>query len=330
MADVLSRFAVAAALLAVAAVDPVARWTIVDPGQGPVPLPQGDTGAKELSGITWAGGTRYYAVSDKLAKLFPLSIELDPHTGAITRAAVEAGVLLPGSTDLEGVAYLPEHATVLVSDEVGPGIREYRVADGSLVRSIPLPSVYMNARKNLSLESLSMDPERRAVWTANEETLGNDGPLSSFTAGSVIRLQRFDRAYQPTGQWAYLTDPLFGDMLLRGRDIESSGVSDLVALPGGDLLVLERAYGAGGLRIRLYEVDFTGATDVSSVPSLAGAAYTPVRKTLRWQHMFPNINYEGAALGPTLADGARSLVLISDDGHHLRQALYALTVRPAG
>lgn len=328
MADILRRLTAAVALLAVAAAA-APRWTITDPGQGPVPLPAGGTGAKELSGITWAGGTRYYAVSDKLAKLFPLSIGIDPHSGVITHAAVEAGVVLPGSTDLEGVAYEPEQATVLVSDETGPGIREYRVADGALVRSLPVPPVYLTARKNLSLESLSMDPERRAVWTANEETLGNDGPLSSFTAGSVVRLQRFDRAFRPTGQWAYVTDPLFGDMLLRGRDIESSGVSDLVALPNGGLLVLERAYGAGGLRIRLYEVDFTGATDVSSVPSLAGAAYEPVRKTLLWQHMFPNINYEGAALGPPLADGGYSLVLISDDGHHLRQALYALAVRPA-
>lgn len=326
---VLSVFAAVAALLTSAAGAPAVHWAITDPGQGPVPLPGGGSGAKELSGITWAGGTRYYAVSDKLAKLFPLTIELDPQTGAITRAAVEAGVLLPGSTDLEGVAYVPEHATVLVSDEVGPGIREYRVADGSLVGSIPLPPVYANARKNLSLESVSMDPGHDTVWTANEETLANDGPPSSFVAGSVVRVQRFDRAYQPSGQWAYVTDPMFGDMLLRGRDIESSGVSDLVALPAGGLLALERGYGAGGTRIRLYEIDFTGATDVSAVPSLASATYTPVRKTLLWQRMFPNVNFEGAALGPALADGAHSLVLISDDGHHLRQALYALTVRPA-
>lgn len=328
MGTALSAFTAVAALLAVAASAPAAHWVVVDPGQGPVPLPGGGSGARELSGITWAGGTRYYAVSDKLAKLFPLSIELDPQTGDITQAALGAGVLLRGSTDLEGVAYFPAHASVLVSDEAGPSIREYRVADGGLVRSIPLPQVYANARKNLGLESLSMDPGHTSLWTANEETLTNDGRLSSFAAGSVIRLQRFDSDYRPTGQWAYITDPMFGDLLVRGRDIESSGVSDLVALPGGGVLALERAYGAGGTRIRLYEVDFTGATDVAAVPSLAGATYTPVRKTSLWQRVFPNINYEGAALGPTLAGGAHSLVLISDDGHHLRQTLYALTVRP--
>jgi hypothetical protein len=303
-----------------------ARWSVTDPGQGPVTLAKGDTGAREMGGITWAGGTRYYAVSDKLAKLFPLSVAIDPQNGTITHAAIEPAVPLSGSTDLEGIAYDPEHRTVLISDEVGPSIREYRVTDGRLVRSITVPPVYRSARTNLSLESLALAPDRSALWTVNEETLSNDGPLSNFTTGSAVRLQRFGPDYEPNGEWVYQTDALVGDMLRPGRDIESSGVSDLVALPGGDLLVLERAYGARGLRIRLYAVDLAGATDVAALPSLIDAKYTPVRKTLLWQQVFPNINFEGAALGPRLDGGAYSLVLISDDGHQQRQALYALTV----
>lgn len=311
------------------AAQPSPRWSISDPGQGPVALPKGDTAARELSGITWAGGTRYYAVSDKLGKLFPLSVDIDRDKGTIARAVVEPDLGLPGSTDLEGIAYDAEHQTVLVSDEIGPAIREYRVADGRLVRSIALPAIYGSARKNLSLESLALEPEKHGLWTTSEETLANDGPLSSFAAGSVVRLQRFDRAYKADGQWAYVTDPAVGDMLKPGRDIESSGVSDLVALPGGGLIALERAYGAQGLRIRLYEIDFAGATDVAAIASLQGATYKPVRKALLWQRVFPNINYEGAALGPALSGGGHSLVLISDDGHHQRQALYPLVVRPA-
>jgi hypothetical protein len=307
---------------------PGPHWSITDPGQGPVSLPKGDTGARELSGITWAEGTRYYAVSDKLGKLFPLSIDIDRQSGTIARAAIEPELGLPGSTDLEGIAYDAEHGLVLVSDESGPAIREYRVDGGRLVRTIAVPRVYQSARKNLSLESLSLAPDRGALWTTSEEALASDGPLSSFAAGSVVRLQRFDRTYRPQGQWAYVTDPAVGDMLKPGRDIESSGVSDLVALPGGGLIALERAYGSQGLRIRLYGIDFTGATEVGAVASLEGATYTPVHKTLLWQRVFPNINYEGAALGPSLTGGGHSLVLISDDGHHQRQALYPLVVRP--
>ena len=313
-------------LMATGAATPSPHWSVTDPGQGPVSLPQGDTPARELGGITWDSGTRYYAVSDKLGTVFPLSIELNRRDGTIGHASIAPGILLPGSTDLEGVAVDRAHATVLVSDEVGPTIREYRLADGRLVRSISVPAVYRTARTNLSLESLSLAPDRPNLWAANEETLVRDGPLSSAEGGSVVRLQRFD-AERPAGQWAYVTDPLLGDILREGRDIESSGVADVVALPGGGLLVLERAFGAGGLRNRLYEVDFAGATDVAALPSLAGATYQPVHKRLLWEHRFTDINYEGAALGPQLADGGYSLILISDDGHHQRQALYALVVR---
>jgi hypothetical protein len=313
-------------VLCAAAAARAQQWTVHDPGQGPVMVSSGDSGARQLSGITWAGGNRYYAVSDKVARLFSLSIDLDPHTGAVRHTAIAAGVPLAGSRDLEGIAFDPEHDTVLVSDETGPGIREYRLADGGLVRAIELPPVFAHIRKNLSLESLSMAPDHRTLWTANEETLATDGPISTTTTGSVVRLQRFDHAFRPAGQWAYVTEPLFGDLQLRGRDKESSGVSDLVALPDGGLIVLERAYGMGGLRIGLYEVDFAGATDVSELPSLAGAHYTPVHKTRLWQRLFPTINYEGATLGPELSAGGRSLLLISDDGHLQPQALYALRI----
>jgi hypothetical protein len=313
-----------AALLAIAAAAPT-RWSIDDPGQGPLALPAGGSGARQLSGITWAEGTRFYAVSDKLAKLYPLSIAIDPQSGAITHAAIEPGVPLPGSTDAEGIAYDPAEGTVWISDEFGPAIREYRL-NGSIVRRLSLPPVYLSARKNLALESLALDAEH-ALWTANEETLTVDGERSSPAAGSTVRLQRFDRQYQPAGQWAYVTDPTSGDFAWRSGD---SGVSDLVALPGGALVALERAFGPDGLRIRLYEIDRTGATDISSLSSLAHARFTPVHKRLLWERRFHDLNFEGAALGPELANGARSLVLVSDDGHHLRQSLYALTLRSAG
>lgn len=320
---------IAAVLLTatVAGAQPTSHWRITDPGQGPVNLSKGSTGARELSGITWGGGTRYYAVSDKLGKLFPLTVEIDPTVGTISQAVIEPDVVLPGSKDLEGIAYDSEHKTVFVSDEKGPAIREYRLPDGRLVRSVIIPRVYSSVRDNLSLESLTLSPDHSALWTTSEETLADDGALSGFSAGSVVRLQRFGRDYKPNGQWAYVVDATVGDMLKPGRDIESSGVSDLVALPDGGLLALERAYGAKGLRIQLYEIDFAGATDVSELPHLLGAKYRAAGKTLLWQKVFPNINYEGAALGPRLADGGYSLVLISDDGHHQRQALYPLIVR---
>lgn len=305
-------------------------WAVRDPGQGPVPLDSGSTGARELSGIAWAGGTRYLAVGDKGGMLFPLEIELDSASGAIRRAALAPGVHLAGAQDLEAVVVVPGGESVLTSDEVGPAIREHRVGDGSLLRSLPPPPIYTHARRNLSLESLSADARHTLLWTANEETLQVDGPSSSVAAGSLVRLQRLTWAGQPDGQWAYRTDAVPGAVRRGERTIESSGVSDLVALPDGGLLALERAFGPAGFRSRLYAVELTGATDVTSVAHLNGAGITPVGKRLLWERQFADYNFEGAALGPALDGGAQSLVLVSDSGHGFRQGLYALTVIPAG
>src|SRR5262245_33339486 len=119
-----------------------------------------------MSGITWAGGSRYYAVSDKLRKVFPLAIELDPASRTIRHAALDAGIPLAGSTDLEGVAYDARTETLLISDEAGPGIRVYRAADGTLVRTLEVPTVFRSARTNLSLESLAIDPDDQSLWSA--------------------------------------------------------------------------------------------------------------------------------------------------------------------
>ncbi len=295
-------------------------------GVGAMALSSGSTGAAELSGVTWATGTQYYAISDNNARLYPLTVNLDLTTGAITGSALSAHVQLATGTDLEGVAYDSSAGTVFVSDETGPAIREHNIGDGSVVGPVGVPPVYANIVTNYGLESLTLGPGGTSMWTANEEALSVDGPLSSFAAGSVVRLQTFDAGLSPAGQWAYVTDPIAGDVPL--TTAERSGVSDLVALPNGQLLVLEREFGLGIslFRSRIYLADFAGATDTSLLPQLATAVYTPVGKQLLWEGNFATDNYEGIALGPQLTDGSYSLLMISDNGGGLSQSLYALKV----
>jgi len=310
-------------LLLLAAPAAAQRWAIEDPGQGPVPLAAAPEGAHELSGLAWVDGDRYVAVSDDDALLYRLRIAVEPRSGRITSAALGAALPLAGGLDLEGVVVAPGGASVFVADETAPSVREYDLASGHLLRQARIPTLFTQRRDNLGFEALARDAEG-ALWTANEEALRPDGPTSTEAVGGWVRLLRLDARLQPTGQWAYQTDAVAGEAVLGDR---GTGVSELVALPDGRLLALERSLGSTGLRIRLYELEVTGASEVSRLPSLAGAALTPVRKFLLWERTSLRENFEGAALGPPLADGSRSLVLVSDDGHRLAQSLYALRLR---
>jgi len=306
------------ALLAVLAAGEPRAASIRDPGQGFVDVVPGETGAAELSGIAHAGGNRFYAVSDNGGLLFPLRIEVDLASGRIEAAVPGPPRKLAGGIDLEGIALLDDDR-IVVCDEIGPALREHRLADGSPVRTLPVPAVFRKARHNLSLESLSRSGD--SLWIANEEALRGDGPPPTSEHGARVRLQRLDLAGSPTGQWAYVTDPYPGTPLL-GR--AHSGVSDLLALPTGELLVLERSFSGQGFRSRIYQVDFADSSQTGTIAGLEGAAITPVAKHLLWDSGTFSHNFEGLSLGPRLAAGDHSLLLVADESGAGIPGLYPL------
>jgi hypothetical protein len=270
-----------------------------------VALAPGTAAAKEFSGLAYAGASQYYAVSDAPgAQLYELAIEIDPTNGHILTRSVVSPLALAAGSDLEGLVYARGGGSVLASDEIGPAIRRYRLSDGAVLGSVTVPAIFAQIRPNFSLESLSQrlaaNPIDDALWTANEEALLVDGPLSTATTGTIVRLQRYDDTLAPDGQWAYVTDPYPGGPFL-GQ--QRSGVADLLALENGELLVLERSFSDQLFRARIYQVDLAGATDTSALTSLATDPFTPATKTLLWQIAGVAQNYEGLAVGPALASG---------------------------
>lgn len=301
--------------------------TVVDPAG----CPEG------LSGITYAGGTQYYAVNDSGGRLSPINIAVDLTSGAITSVVFDAAITL-GGTDIEGVAYNRARNSVWVSDETGATIKEYSLS-GALLDDVAVPVVFKSYRPNFSLESLTVRGDGLEMWTCNEEALYNaergvdDGPLSTALTGTVVRLQRFARdsvygVWGAEGQWAYVTEPYGAGNPYIAE--ERSGVSDLCVLPDGTLLVLERRL--GGVKMPtftsgIFQVDFSGATDVSDMLSLNGATYTRVAKKELWSRNFSMaFNFEGIALGPKLENDAFSLILIADGDPPQVNALHALTL----
>jgi 3-phytase len=106
---------------------------------------------------------------------------------------------------------------------------------------------------------------------------------------------------------------------------------------------MERSYVGGyGNTIRLYETSTAGATDVSGWFSIEGKTYDPMSKDLVVDletdlGLVPGVsidNMEGMAFGPTLPDGRRVLVLVSDDNFNPKYQntvfiVLAVTLTPA-
>lgn len=301
----------------------------------PFTLSSGRTGAAELSGITYAGGTTYYSVGDNGAtSIWQLYTALATPPGGIRSGAVASGISAPGlGRDSEGIALTPSGAGVWISDEIDSTITEFSLADGSVTGAVAVPAVYRpaNVQGNFGLESLTYGAG--ALWTGNEEALRSDGSLATTTAGSWVRLQQFTGpGFTPSTQYAYRTDPI--QELSPFTDAERSGLVDMVALPDGQVLSLERELGGflPVFRSRIYLIGFDGATDISGVASLTDGGFTPVTKSLLWQGYFAFVNFEGMTLGPQQPDGSYSLLMVSDDGSGLlgqRQTLLTLNLRIA-
>jgi hypothetical protein len=294
--------------------------TISDPGQGIFDF----TGsAPGLSGLTWLDGNTYRAVSDSVGSPNTYTLTASLHAnGTVTSATLGVVFPLAGGTDNEGIAFHRRRGTLFVSDEgnhpSGGYVREFDRETGALINTLAIPAVMLRDRPSLGFEALTLGAG--AIWIANEQALEHESHTANATEGSLIRLQRFDdQTLAPAGQWAYRTDP-------------SHGAPDLVALPDGQLLVLERAFsfGPSGTHYnRIYLVDFSQATETSAIDDLDDGGFSLTGKTLLWEADMgtkSTHNFEGLALGPQLDSDSFSLLLIADNNSGSEQHLYPVVL----
>ena len=209
--------------------------------------------------------------------------------------------------------------------------------DGKYLATLPTPAMFkvsqaeIGSRNNMSFEGLSFASDGKSLWLGMEAALYQDGPLATPEHGSVVRITRLDRAGTVLGQYAYPLDAV-ASRPAPGREADN-GVSEILAVNDHQVLVVERAgvENADGIytnHVRVYEMETQGATDIASIPALAGAAYVPARKRLLLDLERIGLarvdNIEGISWGPRLANGRRSLVMISDDNFNAQQVTQIL------
>lgn len=211
------------------------------------------------------------------------------------------------------------------TDLYQPFIREYSL-DGSIIRQFDIPKAFyyqdnltQGGRSNKLFEALTLTPKGE-LFAATEDALIQDGPMTSINNGSVIRFLKFDiNTGQNTAQYAYDIPKIPVDSPLETFRPDN-GVSEMLALSENEFLVIERAYAdLVGNTIRIVKATIQpNTTDVRQISSLINAQYQSISKQtlLELPIQYNSIkieNIEGISWGPTLVNGHRTLILVSDN-----------------
>jgi 3-phytase len=298
-----------------------------------------------LSGIQYAGHSTFFSLSDDPSQFGPArfyKLRADIRDGRLTPGDITFldvttlkqpdGTLFPtASLDPEGFALTPDRKVVVTSEGfatrgIDPWIRLFRL-DGSHYKSLPVPDQFLlgpgkGVRQNLGFESAAVTKHGKQLWTGSENALAQDGPPATLTDRSPARLLRYKlKKNQPDRQYLYFTDPI-AEPPVPATNFAVSGLVDILPLDNKSMLTMERSFSVGapgtGNKIKLFRVDLKGADDISRFSSLAGlfGDIDAVQKTLLLNLDvlgLPLDNVEGMTFGPTLRDGRRTLLLVSDN-----------------
>jgi hypothetical protein len=307
----------------------------------------GGTVVGGLSSITWDPlRNLYYAISDDQGQFNPVryyTIRLDVGDGLLTNGDVHFTAVTtllapngqpyaPFSLDPEGLALTKDRTLIATSEGIpaaliSPFLRRYSL-DGTYLGDLPVPGPFLpkagsssGVRPNLGFESAGVPPNGNFLFTGTENALFQDGPAATLAGGSPSRLLRYNlQTGELDREWVYWTDPVKEPSAV----FSVNGLVELLPLNNEFLISMERSFSVGGTAtgtgnsIKLYDVALPGATNVAGADSLGGRLGTirTAQKTLLFDLDtlgIPLDNVEGLTLGPTLPDGRRSLVLVSDN-----------------
>ena len=283
--------------------------------------------AGNYSGITHVKGNQYAVANDKSPQsgFYFFYIEIDSISGEITNVRMDS-LLTNGqpNRDEEAIAYVPSSNTLFVAGEADHRIVEYNL-DGSLTgRELNIPEIYKTARRNLSFEALAYNAKTQKFWTSSEGPSPCDGEVASSKnlIQNKIRIQSFNKDLQPDKQYAYLMDvPVARDTVTTNSQ---TGLSSIIALDDGRLIVLERElffvkeYFGSYFNEKIYVVNPKKGTPITSETQLTDETpYLEKEFLYEWRTdvsvlSYELANYEAMCLGPRLANGDQTILMVCD------------------
>ena len=190
----------------------------------------------------------------------------------------------------------------------------------SLPRQMLMTTHNYGPRRNGVFEGLTFLDNYKSLLVSVEVPLLQDGAeAGTGDSSGIIRMIKFDVASRkPVAQYAYKIDPV-AHPPLPFSGFRINGISDILSLGKGKLLVIERSFSNGRLSctVKVYLASLDNATNVQSFDSLkAKNNFQIINKKLILNMDNLGIyidNIEGVTFGPTLPDGKRSLIFIADN-----------------
>ena len=326
-------------------------WHVVKLGRQkafPKTVPAGN-----YSGITHLYDDIYAVVSDKSdsALYFRFKIQIDGESGELRRVenlgfteyvdgSVKNHLSWQGDShgfDHEAIARVSD-STLVVASEGKFWLKEFpivkegaiyapKTAEQSKLWKHEWPSSFFYP--NYVFESLAYDSVHHVLWTIPESVLRRDGQPATPQNGLAnnLRLMGFFKRDPLNSErdslvsYAYQMDK---PSTAKKAETYVMGVSELCALPDGQLLVLEREAFIPKIKVgafchcKLYLVNpLCESTFPLSESFTADTPFVRKRLLTEWETSLTVLgrsfaNYEGMCLGPVLQNGSQVLILLSD------------------
>ena len=280
--------------------------------------------AGNYSGIAHISGDRYALISDKQTAdgWTEVSISFLP-SGDIDRMTFIAhhfdDQTKGKARDSESIVYVPGQG-FFVSAESDQKILELSEDGTPTGRSLAVPTGFetSNIFPNYGFEALTYNAGKGIFWTTTEQGLRSDVAAPTTLASptpALLRLQAFGSDLQPLQQFAYTTEAPATSHTPRE-------------------LNMPKNYNRSQCRIRLFIVNPSPDRAIAdtSLPLRETDTNSFLQKTplfafrtgIRLMGKKNFANYEGMCLGPKLANGKQSVLLVADSQNQAGNSLFHL------
>ncbi|WP_117881903.1 esterase-like activity of phytase family protein [Aureibaculum luteum] len=289
-----------------------------------------------LSGIDYANGS-YYLICDDASNPRYYKANIKINNSKIDTIAFTEVVVFIDSTqylDVESIRFDKKTNNVVITSEGSINLKKdpsfFSVdSKGTINHFFEIPhhlkaTSKQKPRNNGTLEGVAISDDQKGYWIAMELPLESDGPEPKvLETKSPVRITYIDaNTKKPTRQFAYLLDKIAKEPR---ENFAVNGLTDLIEYKKNQFIIIERSYSSGlgtqGNTIRIFTVNASKASNTIAMESLINSEVVLANKKLLFD--FESVrseltdksidNIEGLTIGPTLANGNKTLILVADN-----------------